>query len=348
MQITPEMKAQLEAQKKQCVYCKVISKEMPGKYVFEDDQTIAFLDIYPPVKGHTVYMLKEHYPLAAYASQEELKHYFGTFPALAKAIKEGMVRTAINIYHAAGGAAGQQMPHFFFHFMPRERGDGFFNFFFDKKGKALEGEKKQALLQIFPKMMHNHFTRNPAEWHQGAGEIPPHLQVISSSDEVLYEDEQVLCVFPKKNVVPGHIDIYSKVEEKFIEKLSPEQSMHLFSTASLASTLVFENLQAQGTNILVKSGAADDNPEGRLKVMILPRWPGDDLQKIFWQPKQPSYNLDEVTKKIKDKTWKISYKKKEKEKPKVVMPEVVKIGGKKKGLSGEDEIKDAIAMVKGL
>ena len=71
MQLTPEIKAQLQEQKKQCIFCKIISKEMDSKIVFEDKLTLAALDIRPAVKGHTLFMLKEHYPIMPYIQPEE-------------------------------------------------------------------------------------------------------------------------------------------------------------------------------------------------------------------------------------------------------------------------------------
>ena len=63
MSLAPEIKAQLAEQKKQCVYCKIVAKEIPGKVVFEDTVTLGILDIYPAKKGHIVFTLKEHYPI---------------------------------------------------------------------------------------------------------------------------------------------------------------------------------------------------------------------------------------------------------------------------------------------
>ena len=115
MQITPEIKAQLNEQKKQCVFCKIISGEIPGKKVFEDEQTVAFLDINPAVKGHVLLMLKEHYPMPAYVPGDEFKHKFSLIPGLSKAIKSALVKTGIDVFIAVGGPAGQQMPHFSVH-----------------------------------------------------------------------------------------------------------------------------------------------------------------------------------------------------------------------------------------
>ncbi len=337
MEITPEIKAQLAEQKKQCVHCKLISGEMAGaKKVFEDDKTIALVDIYPAVKGHIIYMLKEHYPMPAYIPGDEFHHKFALIPALSKAVKSGMVRTGINVFMAIGGVAGQQSPHFMLHLLPREEGDGFYNFMF-KKGESLSEEEAKILMHNFPMMMQNHFKRNPASWHKGEGEL------LDVKGKIIYEDEKVVCVFPKESSAKGHIIIYSKNEEKYVEKLSQEDSAHLFFTASLASTLVFEGLKAQGTNIILKSGESDDNPSGKLEVHIFPRWQGDSLQGLMWQPKQAGYDLDGVMKKIKDKTWQVKYEGKEVKKE--VKKEEVKITKVSTG-SAEDEIRNAIEGLK--
>ena len=117
MQITPEIRAQLDEQKKQCIFCKLISGEMEAKTVFEDNKTIGLLDIYTAIKGHTVFMTKEHYPMPAYIPPDEFKHMFALIPGMSQAIKAGMVRTGMNVFVAIGGVAGQQSPHFLIHFL---------------------------------------------------------------------------------------------------------------------------------------------------------------------------------------------------------------------------------------
>jgi len=352
MNLTPEMKTQLAEQKKQCVFCKLISGEMPAKKVFVDKITVAMLDIYPALKGHTLFMLKEHYPIMPYIPAEEFKHYFGILPQLCQAVKKGMVSTAINVFIANGGVAGQQSPHFLAHVFPREQGDGFFNFLF-KQGGSLEEAQVKMLSNNFNLMMQNHFSRNPAVWHQGEGATPDFLEKIKTDDVTIYEDEKVLAVIPEKSAAKGHIVIYSKDEKRYIEKLATPDAEHLFFAASFAATAVFEGLGAQGTNIILKSGITDDNPEGRLVLHILPRMPGDHLQSLLWQPKQPSYNVDSVMSKIKDNTWSIKSEAKEEEKSEakgeVKIEAVVKkkviinnydLKGKK--LSPEEEIRRAI------
>jgi len=356
MQLTPEIKAQLAEQKKQCIFCKLISGEQEAKTVFQDDKTIAMLDINPAIKGHTLFLLKEHYPIMPYIPADEFHHYFGLIPGLCQAVKEGMVTTGVNVFIANGGIAGQQSPHFLLHLFPREVGDGFFNFMFDKKGEPLPADKVQMLTHNFPIMMNNHFGRNPAPWHKGSGEKPGFLAKIYETSTTLYEDEKVLAVLPNFSLAPGHMEIHSKVEEFDIDKLSIEDSAHLFYTASFAATAVFEGLGAQGTNIILKSGASEDNPTGKLVLHVLPRMPNDGLDKMLWKPTPPQYDLDKIKSRIKDKTWKVKYtddsKKEDKKETLVVEPEVIKISDNKKTENNqpktkEEEIRDAIRSLHG-
>jgi histidine triad (HIT) family protein len=344
MNITPEHQAQIDAQKKECIYCKINRGEIPGKKVFEDDKSLAILDIYPAKKGHTVFLFKEHYPLPAFIPPDQFKHFFGLIPGLSKALKSSIVTTGINMFLAAGGPAGQQFPHMGIHLFPRENGDGFFNFMFKMKVSTEEGTLKMLQTNL-PIMMQNHFGRNPAEWHTGKGDVPAFLTKIYENSTVIYEDEKSLCVAPKKGAVEGHLQIYSKQEEKYIENLSPEDSAHLNFVASFAATAVFEGMQAHGTNVVMVSGESDDNPEGNLILHVLPRMQDDALKHMFWQPAQPKDDLDAMAKKIKDKTWKLSHKEKKSEIPTYVKPPVMKLGGKKevKPSTPEDEISAAIA-----
>ena len=307
MEITNEVRAQLEEQKKQCIFCKIISGEMEGKLVFEDDVVAAYLDIYPAMKGHTLFMLKEHYPIMPYIPAHEFKHYFGLMPSLTKAVKDSIIATGANVFIANGGVAGQQSGHFLLHIFPREQGDGFFNFWFNKRHEILPSEQVNMLANNLPIMMNNHFGRNPASWHSGKGET------MHVPGTVIYEDEKVIVSVPEKGVTKGHIEIYSKEEDRDIENLSQESSSHIFYVASFAATAVFEGLGAHGTNIIAKSGNSDDN-EGRLVIHVLPRTAEDGLNdSLLWKPGQPSYDLDQVAGKIKDKTWKISHKETKKE-----------------------------------
>ncbi|MEK6901871.1 MAG: hypothetical protein AABX37_06000, partial [Nanoarchaeota archaeon] len=119
-----------------------------------------------------------------------------------------------------------------------------------------------------------------------------------------------------------------KAEERDIAKLSSEDSVHVFATASMIASLLFEGLKAQGTNILLRSGRTDDYSEGRLSVSVFPRFPEDSLKGMIWEAKQPTYDLDGIASKIKDKMWNVRYAGeavKEEKKAVVVKPVIEKI-----------------------
>jgi histidine triad (HIT) family protein len=353
MEISPEVKKQLEEQKKNCIFCKIISGEVESKKVFDDNKTIAVLDINPIIKGHTLFLTKEHYPIMPYIPADEFKQYFGIVGQLANAVQKAMIRTGNNIFVANGYAAGQQAPHFMLHLMPREGGDGFFNFLFKPKHDTT-AQTTSMLTANLPIMMRNHFGRNPAVWHTDAhvGSTPSFLENVKKNNSVVYEDEKVIAIVPTKALSEGHIEIYSKEEEKNIGNLSQESCAHIFYVASFAATAVFEGLKAQATNIIVKSGTSDDNPTGELVMHVFPRSEGDSLKQVNWEPKQPTYDLDSVVSKIKDKAWVVKYKgnsgKENIPKNSIdLMPKVIKIGSSKKNnsttsTSSKDEIKKAI------
>ena len=354
MNITPEMKAQLQEQKKQCIHCKLISGEQPGaKTVFKDSKTTAMLDIYPFVKGHASYMSIEHYPMPAYIPGDEFTHMFALIPELAKATQKATVSRGFNVFVAVGGVAGQMSPHFLVHLLPRDPDDNKDQFSFRAKDTMDDGTIKM-LAQNMPIMMNNHFGRHPNNWHTGKGNVPANLSKIYEDNTVIYEDEQVLCVAPSVSHGKAHLIVYSKDEQKDIRKLSQEQSAHLFFAASFASTALFEGLKCHATNIVLKSGQAKDNPSGRLAIHVFGRWQEDGLQTMNWKSEQTQENLDSLAKEIKSNTLTIKFKsdKKSASNPapaarvpiKSIAPKVTKITEKKPATSNsvEDQIRRAI------
>ena len=345
MQITPEIREQLNAQKKECIFCKIISGEFSSKKVFEDKESLAVLDINPALKGHTLFFLKEHHPMPAYMTGKEFTSLFGPLAALSGCIKKAMVGLGANVFIGIGGIAGQQSYHFMVHIFSREPGDRFFKFEFTKRPATLPEVQSKMLSHNLPLMMQNHFKRNPATWHAGSGTRPDYLKDIESEGTILYEDEKVLVLLPTKQVTQGHIEIYSKEEEKLFENLDEKSSAHLFFTASLSATAVFEGLGAQGSNMVLKSGKSDDNPSQKLVVHVLPRRPNDGLDNILWEKKQPTYDLDGVKSKIKDATWRV-HAKSVKEKNTITSPVKMKIESASKP-NTTNEIQDAIKRARG-
>ena len=306
MQITPQIKQQLEEQKKHCFVCKINNHEIPSQIVFDDHTMSIFLDANPAVKGHMLMATKNHYPILPYVQPEEYNHIFGLIPKLIKETKKATLTTGANVFIASGAQAGQQAPNLLIHIIPRENDN--FNYFSFTKSKVTPNQESIAMLaKNMNIMMQNHFSRQPASWQKEKVQAKEHLK----EKKVLYADPKAVVTLPNYPQSQGHLEVRSPIEPSLIENLSEEDCAHLFYVASYAATAVFEGLGAHGTNIILKTGKSSDNPEGELVIHIIPRTPDDGLN-FMWTPKSGAAN-EQIASKLRDRFFYITYKpKKEK------------------------------------
>jgi len=304
MELTPEIKAQLQEQKKNCPYCLLLKGEIPSSSVYEDKYMNAVMHIDNWREGHILLLPKEHYPILPLMPADEFKHIFGSIPKLIKALKKSFLSFGCNVIIANGGAAGQQLPHFCVNIVPRDTSDKFDYFSFNKPVNLDQENLKsvnEMLHQNVPIMMNNHFGRNPAKWHNGNIKRAEFIEKIENQ-KIIYEDEKSIVLIPKNPQCIGHMVIYSQEEEKLIEKLSDESSSHLFYVASFCSTAAFEGLKAAGSNIILKSGKSKDNLDGGLEIHILPRFEKDKINLNFNSNQDPE-KMELLAKKIKENIW---------------------------------------------
>ena len=123
MEITPEVQKQLDEQKKECIFCKLIKGEIPSSQVYEDKFMLGVLDINPIVEGHTLLMPKEHYPIMPYIPEKTFFHMFGMLPKILDVYCKKLYSIEANVFIANGGVAGQQSNHFMMHILPRNGKD---------------------------------------------------------------------------------------------------------------------------------------------------------------------------------------------------------------------------------
>jgi histidine triad (HIT) family protein len=188
-ELSPEQQKMLDEQKKNCIFCKLISGEIPAKKVYEDDKVIALLDINPISKGHTLIMPKEHYPIMALIPPDVFRQMFEVSKELCTAIKKAVLKTGTTTFIANGQVAGQMSPHFMFHIIPREEGDNLDKFSkTGKKEKLHDQPFFESMRNNINIMMNNHFKRNPADWHNAS---PESNQEINSQK---FTKEQVINV----------------------------------------------------------------------------------------------------------------------------------------------------------
>lgn len=108
-----------------CLFCKIVSNEIPSTKVYEDDYVLAFLDIHPVNIGHTLVVPKAHHTNIYDTPDETLAHIIAVAKKLSIAIKETLSADGINIEMNNDPAAGQIIFHTHLHIVPRFEGDGF-------------------------------------------------------------------------------------------------------------------------------------------------------------------------------------------------------------------------------
>ncbi len=102
-----------------CIFCKIARKEIPGKIVYEDDICLAFLDLSQVTDGHTLVIPKKHYKSILEADPEVVAHVAQVAQKLAIEITKKMGAKGCNILTNANEVAGQTVPHFHVHIIPR-------------------------------------------------------------------------------------------------------------------------------------------------------------------------------------------------------------------------------------
>lgn len=107
-----------------CIFCKIIAGDLPAAKVHEDTDTLAFLDIAPVVKGHTLVVPKAHHPLITETPPELLAKVIAVVRRVALAQVVALGADGMNVTQANGGIAGQVVPHIHFHVIPRFNQDG--------------------------------------------------------------------------------------------------------------------------------------------------------------------------------------------------------------------------------
>lgn len=102
-----------------CVFCKILNKEIPSYEIYEDDDFRAILDVAPATKGHVLILPKEHSSTLLDLSDEKASKILLVAKKIVKALKEVHGFTNYNIVQNNGRIAGQTVDHFHLHIIPR-------------------------------------------------------------------------------------------------------------------------------------------------------------------------------------------------------------------------------------
>lgn len=129
-----------------CIFCKIAKGEMPCDKIYEDDKTLAFLDIGPVSKGHTLVIPKEHVDKVYELSVDYSDALFKTIQKVSLAIEKAF-GCDFNVLNNNGDKAGQLVKHVHFHIIPRRGDKGEFNYSWPSK-KYKKDEDKDTLEKI--------------------------------------------------------------------------------------------------------------------------------------------------------------------------------------------------------
>jgi histidine triad (HIT) family protein len=107
-----------------CIFCSIIKKEIKSDIVYEDNYTIAFLDIAPVSSGHILIVPKLHFANLEEVDELMLAYVMRSAKKLAAALTKGLKVSGYNIVVNNGAVAGQVIDHFHLHLIPRRKDDG--------------------------------------------------------------------------------------------------------------------------------------------------------------------------------------------------------------------------------
>ena len=101
-----------------CVFCRIIGGEEMVSLVYEDERAIAFLDVQPASRGHTLVVPKDHYETLFDLPDDLATHCVAVARRIAPGILAATKARALNLFSPNGHAGGQDVPHFHWHLIP--------------------------------------------------------------------------------------------------------------------------------------------------------------------------------------------------------------------------------------
>jgi histidine triad (HIT) family protein len=131
-----------------CIFCKIVNGDIPSSKVYEDSETLAFLDISPVNKGHTLIIPKKHYETFEDVPADELGELIVKVQKVCKAVIKATNADGYNLIQNNKTSAGQEVPHIHFHIIPRYKDDGFK---FNWENKKYEDEEMKEFKEKISK-----------------------------------------------------------------------------------------------------------------------------------------------------------------------------------------------------
>lgn len=131
-----------------CVFCKIIAGEVSANHIYQDEETVVFLDSGPLFPGHCLVCPRTHIANMLELPVDMMPKLFRTAQLVAKAVERGL--GAEGSFVAVNNKVSQSVPHLHVHVIPRSKGDGMKGFFWPRKpynGDDHIAETQRALKQ---------------------------------------------------------------------------------------------------------------------------------------------------------------------------------------------------------
>ena len=125
-----------------CLFCRIVSGELPAVIVYEDENSLAFLDHRPLFPGHTLLVPRDHVETLGDLSLELVGPYFEAAQLLTRAVETAM--DAEGTFVAMNNRVSQSVPHLHVHVVPRRRKDGLKGFFWPRTKYKGEEEMQEV------------------------------------------------------------------------------------------------------------------------------------------------------------------------------------------------------------
>ncbi|MBM7636483.1 HIT family protein [Streptococcus saliviloxodontae] len=110
-----------------CIFCQIISGDIPSSKIYEDDHVLAFLDLSQTTKGHALLIPKTHVRNVLDMSQEVAETTFSRLPKIARGLQKATGAKGMNIINNSEEIAGQTVFHAHIHLVPRYSDDDSFS-----------------------------------------------------------------------------------------------------------------------------------------------------------------------------------------------------------------------------
>jgi histidine triad (HIT) family protein len=110
-----------------CVFCHIVAGDLPSQRVYEDERTVAFLDINPTSRGHVLVVPRTHSADLLEIDGEDLAACMLAAQRIAGRQRDRLDADGVNLLQSTGRAASQVVFHFHVHVIPRYEGDGMVN-----------------------------------------------------------------------------------------------------------------------------------------------------------------------------------------------------------------------------